>query len=175
MINRYKYTKDIIEEYQNAWWSNEFRIGNISMIITTFIAIGLLLQAIQRNTINFYTIFLLIMPLLYFIMFPIRKKKSIKIEMDKYSKTYENTDNTIEIKVLNEKIEINTAGGKTELTYDKIKKYIETKNLIILLLKGDMTVALKKDSFVNGTEEECKNFLKEKVKFKNRFKRSKNV
>ena len=172
--NKYKYTKEIIKEYQNAWWNSEFRVGNISMVVTTFIAIGLLVQAIHNKSIGVYTVLLLLMPVLYFIMFPIRKKKAIKVEMDKYSRMYENTDNTIKI-ALDDKIQIKTAGGKTEVTYDRIKKYIETKNLIILLLKGDMTISLKKDSFTKGTEEECKKLLKEKIKFKNRFKRSKNV
>lgn len=177
MINRYNYTKDIIREYQNAWWKNEFKIGNISMIATFIIAILLLIQRIQKGTVNIYAIFLVVMPILYFIMLPIKKNKAVKTEINRYNETYKNIDNIIEIKLnkKNDKIELKTAGGKTQVTYDKIKKYIETKNLIILLLKGDMTISLKKDAFVDGSEEECKNLLKEKIKFKNRFKRSKNV
>ena len=91
-----------------------------------------------------------------------------------YEKLYKNQNNKIEIK-MDKNIIIKSNGNETEVEYDKVKKIIETKNLIVIILKGDMTISLKKDSFVDSTPEECKKFLEEKKKLKRNIKRKKNV
>lgn len=48
--------------------------------------------------------------------------------------------------------------------FSDIEDFIETKNLIVLLLKGSLTVALSKNGFKEGSAEECIAFLKENIK-----------
>lgn len=169
MINKYKYTKDIIEEYQKAWWNNEYRVGNISMAVTSIAALFLLINGIKTGEGNIFSKFLIILPVLYFPAFFIKKNKFLKKELKTYSKTYRNKQPEIEIKI-EDKIQISLNNEKIEVTYDKIKKYIETKNLIIIKMKDNTTISLKKDSFIDATAEECKELLKEKLKRKNKRK-----
>lgn len=175
MVNKYNYTEDIIKEYQNAWWRNEFKIGNVSMVATFIIAITMLVLKFNNGSISILSSLLIALPILYFISYPIKKNKAIKMETEKYQKSYNRKNNKIEIKLENNNIIINSNGNKTEVEYVKVKKIIETKNLIVILLKGDMTISLKKDSFIDGTSDECKRFLKEKMKLKKSIKRSKDV
>ena len=63
----------------------------------------------------------------------------------------------------------NTAstGAVNKLEYDKIKKVIQTKNLILIWSKANLIYIFRKDAFTKGTEAEFIMFLKDKgVKIK---------
>lgn len=47
--------------------------------------------------------------------------------------------------------------------YDTVKKIQEKKNVVVIRLKSDMGIVLYKDTFVEGTWEECKAFLASKM------------
>ena len=53
--------------------------------------------------------------------------------------------------------------NKRNISYDKVKGFIETDNLIVLLFDGNLLLPLKKDSFTVGNYEECKKFLLKKI------------
>lgn len=173
MVNKYTNTKEIVKEYQKAWWNNRYRKEIIVMCGVLIIGvISLITQIIQKN-INIMVLGAFIgLPLMYFLMYFYKKQRSFKIEAKKFEKTYKGVKNR-EIKIrFDDVIKVTTNKNTSEVSYNKIKKYIETKNLIVLLVEGDLTIALKKDSFVNGTEEECKKILNEKIKsYKKRSKK----
>ena len=172
MVNKYTNTKEIVKEYQKAWWSNRYRKEIIVMLVVLLIGIFMLVTQIAQKNIRIMSLLaFIVLPILYFGMYFYKKQKAFKIEAKRFKETYKDVKNR-EIKIrFDDVIKVTTNKNTSEVSYDKIKKYIETKNLIVLLLEGDMTIALKKDSFVNGTEEECKKILDKKLK--NSKKRSK--
>lgn len=40
---------------------------------------------------------------------------------------------------------------------------VETDHMIVLLIRGSMTVALDKKGFLSGTADECIDYLKEQI------------
>ncbi len=165
MVNKYTNTKEIVKEYQKAWWSNRYRKEIIVMCIVLLIGLFLLTTQIIKKDIKIMSLIAFIaLPVMYFGMYFYKKQIAFKKEEERFEKTYKNAKNR-EIKIrFDDVIKVTTNKNTTEVSYDKIKKYIETKNLIVILLEEDMTIALKKNSFVNGTEEECKKVLNDKLK-----------
>lgn len=165
MVNKYINTKEIVKEYQKAWWNNRYKKEIIVMIIVLLIGIIMLATQITQKNIRITSLMAFIaLPILYFVMYFYKKQKAFKLETKRFEKTYKDVKNR-EIKIrFDDVVKVTTNKNETQVSYDKIKKYIETKNLIVLLVEGDMTIALKKDSFVNGTKEECKKVLDEKLK-----------
>lgn len=165
MVNKYINTKEIVKEYQKAWWNDRYRKEIIIMIIVLLTGIFMLMtQIIQKNMKIMSLLAFIILPIMYFAMYFYKKQRAFKIEEKSFDKTYKDVKNR-EIKIrFDDVIKVTTNRNASEISYDKIKKYIETKNLIVLLVEGDMTIALKKDSFINGTEQECKKILDSKLK-----------
>lgn len=165
MVNKYTNTKEIVKEYQKAWWTNRYKKEIVVMVIVLSIGIFMLVTQIMQKNVRFMSLVAFIaLPIMYFGMYFYKKQKAFRMEAKRFEETYKDVKNR-EIKIrFDDVIKVTTNKNETQVSYDKIKKYIETKNLIVLLLEGDMTIALKKDSFVNGTEEECKKVLDEKIK-----------
>lgn len=165
MVNKYTNTKEIVKEYQKAWWSNRYKKEIIVMCIVLFIGLVILISQITKKDIKIMSLIaFIVLPVMYFTMYFYKKKIAFKIEEERFEKAYKDVKNK-EIKIIiDDIIKVSTNKNTSEVSYNKIKKYIETKNLIVLLLEGDMTIAIKKDSFLNGTEEECKKLLDEKLK-----------
>lgn len=165
MVNKYTNTKEIVKEYQKAWWNNRYRKEIIVMIIVLLLGIFMLANQIAQKNIRIMSLVaFIVLPIMYFAIYFYKKQKAFKLEAKRFEKTYKDVKNR-EIKIrFDDVIKVTTNKNTTEVSYEKIKKYIETKNLIVLLVEGDMTIALKKDAFINGTEEECKKVLDGKLK-----------
>ncbi len=76
-----------------------------------------------------------------------------------------NNGNDIEIKLVITEDDINISNNlkkNTNIEFKNIQKVIKTKNYYILVSKANLTVALKKDSFIKGTADEFEKFLKQK-------------
>jgi len=70
---------------------------------------------------------------------------------------------TVETIVTDEGIQCTSSnGGVYKVEYDKVKKAIKTKNLIILQTKAKVAYLLPKDAFTKGSAEEFIAFLKAK-------------
>ena len=165
MVNKYTNTKEIVKEYQKAWWNNRYRKEIIVMLVVLLIGLfTLTTQVIKKDIRIMSLIAFIVLPIMYFGMYFYKKQIAFKKEEERFEQMYKNVKNR-EIKIrFDDVIKVTTNKNTTEVSYNKIKKYIETKNLIVLLVEGDMTIALKKDSFANGTEEECKKVLDDKLK-----------
>ena len=165
MVNKYTNSREIVKEYQKAWWTNRYKKEIIVMSIVLLIGIFMLTTQIAQKNVSFMSLVAFIaLPIMYFGMYFYKKQRAFKLEAKRFEKIYKDVKNR-EIKIrFDDVIKVTTNKSTTEVSYEKIKKYVDTKNLIVLLLEGDSTVALKKDSFVNGTEEEFKKILDEKLK-----------
>ena len=56
----------------------------------------------------------------------------------------------------------NSTGTVSKIGYDKIKRAVQTKNLILLCSKTNLVYIFRKDSFESGTTEKFVSFLKAK-------------
>ena len=164
MVNKYTNTKEIVKEYQKAWWNNRYKKEIIVMIIVLLIGIFMLVTQIAQKNIKIMSLLaFIVLPTLYFGMYFYKKQRAFRLEAKRFKETYKDAESR-EIKIrFDDVIKVTTNKNTIDISYGKIKKYVETKNLIVLLIEGDMTITLKKDSFVNGTEEECKKILDEKL------------
>lgn len=165
MVNKYTNTREIVKEYQKAWWKNKYKKEIIVMLALLLIGIYMLVTQIAQKNIRIMSLgAFIVLPTMYFAMYFYKKQRAFKIEAKRFKEIYKDVKNR-EIKIrFDNVIKVTTNKKTSEVSYDKIKKYIITKNLIVLLLEGDMTIALKRDSFINSTEEECKKILDEKLK-----------
>ena len=76
-----------------------------------------------------------------------------------------NNGNDIEIKLVITEDDINISNNlkkNTNIEFKNIQKVIKTKKYYILVSKANLTVALKKDSFIKGKADEFEKFLKQK-------------
>ena len=102
------------------------------------------------------------------ILLYLKRKQATKLEIKRYNVLYGSIKNgsikkTMVIE-LDEEIKCSLDNeNKRNISYDKVKGFIETDNLIVLLFDGNLLLPLKKDSFTVGNYEECKKFLLKKI------------
>jgi hypothetical protein len=100
-------------------------------------------------------------PLLFslsFFLYHYQVNTLLKRDMELYGKEIE-----VETVVTDELIHNTAANGAVnEMTFDKIKGAVQTKNLILLRTKANMVWIFRKDSFSVGSKEEFISFLKNK-------------
>ena len=124
MVNKYTNTKEIVKEYQKAWWSNRYKKEIIVMLIVLLIGIFMLVtQIAQKNVKIMSLVAFIVLPVMYFGMYLYKKQKAFKLEAKRFEKTYEDVKNK-EIRIrFDDIIKVTTNKNSSEISYDKIKKY----------------------------------------------------
>lgn len=158
MINKYKYTMEGANEIITKWWADKFQTGIIRMVL--LVVFNLVVYAVTGHK---AALVLTAACILALVLVFLKAKNAVCIELQRIEVTHgkDGVELTVE---LGDKIIINSQNGTKTILYEYIEKIIESKNFIILCVKGEMTMALKKDSFVEGSKDECMKFLKEKLK-----------
>ncbi len=101
--------------------------------------------------------------LLPIILFSFKKKVAVKTEIERMNVLYKGEPLLIKV-VFDENISMSTSQGERMVELSSIESFVKTKNLIVLMVKGSMTISLSKDGFTEGTCEEFLLNLKEIVK-----------
>ena len=52
-----------------------------------------------------------------------------------------------------------STGGSNYYEYEQISKVVESEHLLVILIKGNLTVVLDKNGFTQGSWEECQGFI----------------
>jgi len=160
MINQYNYTIEDAKEVVTKWWTDKFKKDIKKMI--AFAIIGLVAYFLTSDVLAL--VLSAVCVLLVVLFFP-KTKNAVDIEIQRMEVA--NGKDGLEITVrFGDEIVVNSKNGTKTLAYEFIEKIIESENFIILCVKGEMTLALKKDSFVEGSKEECIKLLKEKMNYK---------
>lgn len=163
MKNEYKYTKEIIEEYEKAWWNNYFKQFKIYAFVLLILGIIILIYGIFNHINITFGIALIVFSFTLIILLYLKRKQAINLEIKRYNVLHGSKEKTMVVE-LDDTIKCSLDNeSKSDISYDKVKGIIESDNLIILLLDGNMIIALKKDSFTVGSYEECKKFLLKKL------------
>ncbi len=153
MINRYLLTDEVIKSY-TKYNCKKFLLCNI--IIDALFLVWSIYKYLQykNNMFLYLIIFILFMMILTFF----RVNKTVKVEIERIRIRYGNEPQYMNIEFKDEII-ISVNDNSITIPYDKILNYSQTKEFIMVKIKAKMVVVLKNDSFVNGSVEECVNFL----------------
>ncbi|MBQ6888947.1 MAG: hypothetical protein IJN54_15715 [Lachnospiraceae bacterium] len=157
-VNEYEYNEAVIKESMQAWCRNKFKRYWIEMPILFVITIVLYL--LTGEVLCLIASFI---SALAFLLTFVNQKKAVKVEQERTEVTYKGIVPTLQITIAED---IYTVSPQVErhLDFTSVEKILETKNLIVLLLKGNMTITLCKTGFTEGTWENCLTYLKNMIK-----------
>lgn len=149
MVNRYLLTDEIIKKYLKEVWKKYIVLNLIVDIIYIFLIFYCYLY-FNNNSFLIYILFGFLM--MYIVFW--KRNRAIKTEIERMRIRYgeEPPYMTVELR---EEIIIAANENSMSIPYDKVIKYIQTEELVLIKIKGKMYAILKKDSFVEGTYEEC--------------------
>jgi len=154
-VNEYEYNTNIAKENINKWWNLKFKKSNITLIILLILV--LILFLINKKTVFLISIFIILVPIVFFV---VKKNIALNLEVKKIKELY-NKDNFKFRVEIDKNIKLITPRGEKEFELNIIDSFYETENLIVLNNKNSTTIALKKDSFIKGTDKEFLLFLKD--------------
>jgi len=157
-VNQYEYNSDFVKEAINAWWNNKFKKLIIIMIILMII-----LVILSLITMKFSMLLISLLCLLPIILLNLKKKVAIKTELERMSVIYKGEPLIIKV-IFDESICTSTSQGERIIELISIESFVETRHLIVLMIKGSMTIAFSKSGFSEGTSEEFLQHLKQIIK-----------
>lgn len=160
MENTYQHTPENGKEIVNAWFN--YKLGKMQILLVVLLIIDILNLVFTPSTLDFI---LLVVIIGLMILYAIKRGQTIKMENDRLNVLYKEDYPTI-ITELTDEIHSVSPNADRMIAYSDIKKVAQSKNFIVLMMKGEMTVALHKDGFEEGTTKECLELLKQKMKSK---------
>lgn len=155
-INEYEYTFDIISEGITAYWHKKYNIKR-GYMLSGILFLLLLLVCLYEKRWAFFALELL--PMLLILFFHNKVKVAVKLEQERMKVIFLDSAPIFRIEI-GEDICMITPTAETHVQFSDIENIIETKNLIILMVKGNMTVTLDKRGFKQGNADACTQFMK---------------
>lgn len=167
-VNEYQYTDEIISECTTA------QVRRRSVVL--YIAIALFIL---------YAFLLIILPYIYIgefiymglsydemmaILIPVmliwlcirRRKRAIKMSQERIRVLFKDTIPVYRIEI-GEDIHATSSRSESNISFSDVVKMFETENLIILMIRGNLTIILDKRGFIQGDADGCKQYLKERI------------
>lgn len=157
-VNEYEYNRKIVEESLRSWWNKKFKNNYVIIGMVIIILIILFLM-----TFNIHWLLLTIILFLPILLVELKKRIAIKTELDRLSVVYKEKIPVIKV-IIDKDIKLITSNSEKSIEFSSIESFTETKNLIVLMIKGSMTVPLSKKGFIEGTYEDFLTYLKEIIK-----------
>lgn len=151
--NKFTITKDIIREYQMAFWFHRKQIKVLGAILSIIIVASIFLM-------KYFILFDIGLILFAASLLYVRIRNEINLEYQRYQTIYKNHEITAHYRFDKAITIINDINGKeNETALSTIVKLIESKHMYILLLKANIIVPIKKDAFMKGNEKDFKEFI----------------
>lgn len=152
-VNEYEYTSDVVKESVGAWWDCKLKAGYRAML-AVFILIAALSIAMRQPVVLLAEL----APLFITVLFQLKKKKAVQMEQERVNILFRGSSLSYHVEV-GEDISVTSSKGNHRISFSDVESYIETKNLIVLFLKGSMTLALDKKGFREGAKEDFMSLL----------------
>jgi len=149
MVNRYLLTDEVIKKYSKHNCKKYF-LCNLTVDIL-FLIWSILKYVEYKNNMFLYLI-LFIVFMIFLVFF--RVHKDIKVEIERIRIKYGDEPQYMNIEFVDEII-ITVKENSMTIPFDKVLNYSQNKEFIFVKIKAKMVVILKKDSFMNGSVEEC--------------------
>ncbi len=90
-------------------------------------------------------------------------KQMVKMETERIAMLHEGEARTVSIQLNETGIAYSSTGLDRSIQYADVLRVVQSKNFILLMLKGSTMLPLQKDGFTEGTAEECLAFLAQKI------------
>ena len=164
MKNKCVYTKEVVKGYHYVSFMYYFKNFVVVMLIVFIIALINFITKLTAHNIGVYTVALVFVPIVFLLAMIEKEKKGIKVESERMSIMYGKTEVETIVELYDNIKMITESKNEREISYDHIITYKETKNLIVIILKGRMLIPLSKDGFIDGDVESCKKLLNSKIK-----------
>ena len=156
-ISEFQYTEDCISEYLKRWWSEKLMI---SYILTALIFLYFLIMLIIRR--NFVYLFLEILPVLLLLLIRIKVVRAVKVERERYQVNYGNSVPLMHIEIGRD-ILYRIEDKEKHLSLSDIKKVLETPNMIVICLRGNLILPVKKTGFMKEDADHCLRYLRNQI------------
>ena len=156
-ISEFQDTEDCIPEYLKRWWSEKLMI---SYILTALIFLYFLIMLIIRR--NFVYLFLEILPVLLLLLIRIKVVRAVKVERERYQVNYGNSVPLMHIEIGRD-ILYRIEDKEKHLSLSDIKKVLETPNMIVICLRGNLILPVKKTGFIREDADHCLRYLRNQI------------
>ena len=166
--NKTQYTKDVYNEYLE-FHRNKFGFKyNVSTIAIAFLLLFCIIFNIKQNNIGAMFLFIIGIFLLIWYRF-IYPNKMIADELKS-----EKFDNEIEFTFVfyNDHFTLLYRGGRKKIKYSNVYKVFESTNYIYLYTDDNHAFLLDKRNFLIGDSENFYKFIKKKIRFRIKVKKS---
>ncbi|MBE5954445.1 MAG: hypothetical protein E7257_09920 [Lachnospiraceae bacterium] len=148
MVNKFQYTEDLIKEGMKKNISiKAYILVLISILYGSYIVI----KGLEQNVLK---VFGIIFPLVVIFLLIIKINQSINIAIKQAYVTYGKLPIEMTV-IIKDNIEVITSESRRTISLDNVKSYKISENLITITLDAYLMVFVKKDSFVEGTCQEC--------------------
>ena len=143
-VSEFQYTEECIPEYLKRWWRE-------NLIVSYMI--------IRRNLVY---LFLELLPILLLLLIRVKVSRAIKIEKERYQVNYRNTVPLMHIEI-GQDILYRIEDKEKHLSLSDIKKVLETPDMIVICLRGNLILPVKKTGFIQGDVEHCVKYLRSQI------------
>lgn len=168
-VNEYRNTNEIISECVTAQVHRRsivlyVAIGCYALWALYMIAMDIYFGAFSIYTLlSSYELMVIILTALLIWLCIRRKNRAVRTQQERIRVFFKDEIPVYRIEI-GEDIHMTTLGSERSISFSDVRKMIETKNLMILLVRGNLAVTLDKRGFVLGDADECRQYLKEKIR-----------
>lgn len=166
-VNEYRNTDEIIAECITAQVRRRSVILYIGIGYFILWALFLLSMRINFGVSIFYgwssqELVAVIMPPLLIWLCMRRKNRAIRMQQERVRVVYKDAIPVYRIEI-GEDIHATSPESERNISFSDVRKLIETENLMIMMIRGNLTVTLDKRGFTQGDADTCRQYLKEKI------------
>lgn len=134
--------------------------NGVTYILTALIFLYFFLMLIIRR--NLVYLFLELLPILLLLLIRVKVSRAIKIEKERYQVNYRNTVPLMHIEI-GQDILYRIEDKEKHLSLSDIKKVLETPDMIVICLRGNLILPVKKTGFIQGDVEHCVKYLRSQI------------
>ena len=153
-VNECSYTDEVIEEAVKAWW--DWKVKKQKILFIVILAVFAVYGIVAKNP---FFLIPAILSVVGLILIQVKVNNAIKLEKERVKVL--SPDGPVLYKlVLGEQLVITLKDSTRSVSLDNIEGFAETKNLVVLFVKGMMTIPFDKSRFSSGNAEQLMNVLK---------------
>jgi hypothetical protein len=153
-----------MKEYHYAVMLDYYRKLIIPFLIVYLLIIINFVMRFMKHDIEALTIFNVAAPVFLVGVLIAKLEKVIRLNQRRMQVMYGKSDCECMIEFKDLILMTTENKDQREISYQHILKYIETKNLIILILDGRIFIPLDKNGFIEGNAESLRKFIDGKIK-----------
>lgn len=172
MKNTFVVTKELIKEYQTIFIKHSLFSIVFTIIESFFALVGIVIiifaAIYSKNELYLYSALIIFLTVLNYILMKVRVKRIVNLDYQRSTLLNNGKDIVASYEFTEENIIIyyEAMNGARKLSYSYLIKTIESKNIFVLIFQNKLVLPVKKDSFIDGNQEDFIKFIKSKCKIK---------